>query len=253
MPEPRTTDTARKPVGRQRQTARLPRRRWPAPVRSGFGPKRGLGFDERPTRRFRADLGRALDLAVEIDQSVQTAFAARHALQRLQFDRLGLDVEKNSPAAHRARAEHERQIMVVAAGVGETVRRAGRDGHGIALGHFAPLMRQQRIAAQFAHAEMDFDPLLVLVARDAGRFAGQKSHVPGMVVAIDQRNDGDAQVRDDKAGLCRHLVIAGAGDAARLGDPLDAERESDREPFAFRSSWRTKASNSSRARRSSVS
>src|SRR5262249_36754713 len=101
----------------------------------------------------------------------------------------------------------------------------GRDGHGITAGHLGFVTAKQGLAAQGAVTEVDFDAVAVQVAWHVGGLAGEKGQVPGVLIAIDQRDDGDAQSGDNEAGLFGRLVVAGGHYAAGSGDAFESSAE----------------------------
>ena len=107
------------------------------------------------------------------------------------------DVEKDAPAAELARAENERHVMHFLAGVDPAVVGFGRDRHGIAFADVFAILAEDGLAVCWREPEVDFDAEAVAVDGDVSHVTAEVGQVPGVMVAVDQRHDCDAEVWHD--------------------------------------------------------
>ena len=76
------------------------------------------------------------------------------------------------------RAEDERDVMDLVAGVDPAVVRLRRDRHGVAFLHRSAVLTEHGHAVRRVEAEVDFHAVMVPVGGHVPRFSGQIGEVP---------------------------------------------------------------------------
>ena len=165
-----------------------------------------IGYAVRDQRRppARSHLLGLGDRPLQVDHLAESRRLPRNQRRKLlDRPRLRHHVQEDAPAAVLPRAEDKRHMMDFAAGVDPSVVGFGRDGHRVAFVDVRPMRAQHGLPVRRIETQMDLDAEVVPVDGHVLLVAGQIGQVPGVMVAVDQRHDGDAEVRHDEARLDR--------------------------------------------------